>query len=94
MFATGRVPNTGGLGLEKAGVANNRTAPSPSTNARKTRCRGIYAIGDFTDRLNLTPVAIREGHAFAETCSASPMQIDHAMCPPPSSRSRRSARSG
>ena len=66
-FATGRAPATGGLGLEAAGVA---TAPGGAIvvdEALATSVPHIYAIGDVTDRLNLTPVATAEGHALADT---------------------------
>jgi glutathione reductase (NADPH) len=68
MFAIGRHPNVANLGLEKAGVAIN---PDNGGIAIDEYCRTsvphIYAIGDVTHRINLTPVAIREGHAFADT---------------------------
>ena len=66
MVATGRVPNTAGLGLEAAGVelgANGRIVVDAKSH---TTVAGIYAVGDVTDRVNLTPVAIREGHSFAD----------------------------
>ena len=66
-FATGRVPNTHGLGLDKIGVAmNNEGAVLVDQHMRSNR-HHIYAIGDVTDRLNLTPFAIAEGHALADT---------------------------
>jgi glutathione reductase (NADPH) len=65
-LATGRLPNTAGLGLEAAGVAT-ATGGAVSVNADfQTSQPHIYAIGDVTDRLNLTPVAIAEGHMLAE----------------------------
>jgi glutathione reductase (NADPH) len=67
MFATGRKPNTKGLGLEKVGVkiaAGGGIAVNAYSN---TSVPTIHAIGDVTNRVNLTPVAIREGHAFADT---------------------------
>ena len=67
LAATGRVPNTQGLGLEKAGVEmTDRGAISVDENSQ-TNIASIFAIGDVTDRINLTPVAIAEGHAFADT---------------------------
>ena len=67
MFATGRVPNTLGLGLESAGVTlNERGAVCVDADNRST-CASIYAVGDVTDRIQLTPIAIREGQAFADT---------------------------
>lgn len=66
-FATGRKPHTEGLGLEAAGVATNPMG-AVSVNAElATSSPHIYAIGDVTDRLNLTPVATAEGHALADT---------------------------
>ena len=58
------------------------TAASPSTSSRRPRCRHIYAVGDVTHRINLTPVAIREGHAFADTVFGKrPVKVDHADIP-------------
>jgi len=66
-FATGRKPATAHLGLDKAGVAMNEHGAVVVDNARRTSKRHIYAIGDVTDRINLTPVATAEGHALADT---------------------------
>ena len=66
-FATGRRPATGHLGLDKAGVALNQHGAVAVDNARRTNQKHIYAIGDVTDRVNLTPVATAEGHALADT---------------------------
>ncbi len=82
MFATGRWPNTRGLGLEKAGVATNEKGAIPVDPYGRTNVEHIYAVGDVTDRHNLTPVAIREGHAFAETVfNDNPTAVDHADIP-------------
>ncbi len=82
MYATGRAPNTRGLGLEEAGVA---LAPNGAVRVdewSRTSVPGVYAIGDATDRLNLTPVAIAEGRAFAETVyNANPMSADRENVP-------------
>src|SRR5258707_3700508 len=68
MFAVGRHPNVRGLGLEKAGVALNPNNGGIAVDSfSRTSVPNIYAIGDVTHRTNLTPVAIREGHAFADT---------------------------
>jgi len=67
MMATGRVPNTFGLGLEKAGVKMAGNGAIIVDEFSKTNKAHIYAVGDVTDRVNLTPVAIREGMAFIET---------------------------
>jgi glutathione reductase (NADPH) len=82
MFATGRLPNVDGFGLEAAGVrlsANGGIAVDPYS---KTSVPHIYAVGDVTNRINLTPVAIREGHAFADTLFGDkPTRVDHADVP-------------
>jgi glutathione reductase (NADPH) len=83
MFAIGRHPNVANLGLEKAGVAINPVNGGIAVDAwSKTSVDNIYAIGDVTHRINLTPVAIREGHAFADTVFGKrPVEVDHAMIP-------------
>jgi glutathione reductase (NADPH) len=67
MLATGRAPNTEGLGLDKAGVVLDDVGAVVVDAYSRTLIPSIYAIGDVTNRANLTPVAIREGHAFADT---------------------------
>ncbi len=67
MFATGRVPSTDGLGLETAGVALGERGAVKVDRFSRTTAEHIYAVGDVTDRVQLTPVAIREGQAFADT---------------------------
>jgi len=67
MFATGRVPNTEGLGLEEAGVKLGKKGEVIVDEYSKSSVDSIYAVGDVTDRVQLTPVAIREGQAFADT---------------------------
>ncbi len=67
MVATGRIPNTAGLGLETAGVELGNNGRIIVDAKSQTTVPGIYAVGDVTDRVNLTPVAIREGHAFADS---------------------------
>jgi len=83
MFAIGRHPNVANLGLENAGVAINPNNGGIAVDAwSKTSVPNIYAIGDVTHRINLTPVAIREGHAFADTVFGKrPVQVDHANIP-------------
>jgi glutathione reductase (NADPH) len=83
MFAIGRHPNVANLGLENAGVAINPKNGGIAVDAwSKTSTPNIYAIGDVTHRINLTPVAIREGHAFADTVFGKrPVQVDHATIP-------------
>ncbi|WP_020175236.1 glutathione-disulfide reductase [Methyloferula stellata] len=67
MLATGRHPHTKGLGLEKAGVELDALGAVKVDHFSKTNVDSIYAVGDVTNRIALTPVAIREGHAFADT---------------------------
>ncbi len=83
MFAIGRHPNVANLGLEKAGVAINPANGGIAVNAySQTSVPNIYAIGDVTHRLNLTPVAIREGHAFADTVFGKrDVKADHVDIP-------------
>lgn len=82
LFAIGRVPNTQGLGLEKAGVKINEHGDIVVDENSQTNVPHIFAIGDVTNRLNLTPVAIREGQAFAQTQYMSrPTTFDHADVP-------------
>jgi glutathione reductase (NADPH) len=83
MFAIGRHPNVTNLGLEKAGVAVNPANGGIAVDGfSKTSVPNIYAIGDVTHRTNLTPVAIREGHAFADTVFGKrQVQVDHANIP-------------
>ncbi len=83
MFAIGRHPNVANLGLEKAGVAINPKNGGVAVDGfSQTSAPNIYAIGDVTHRFNLTPVAIREGHAFADTVFGHrPVQVDHAYIP-------------
>ncbi len=82
MFATGRAPKTSGMGLEKAGVAVNDKGAVIVDEYSRTNVDNIYAVGDVTDRINLTPVAIREGAAFAETVfRGNPTVYDHECVP-------------
>jgi glutathione reductase (NADPH) len=79
LYATGRVPNTQGLGLEKAGVPLGPRGEVIVDRWSQTAVPSVYAVGDVTDRLALTPVAIREGAAFAETVfNANPTAADHS----------------
>ncbi len=82
MFATGRKPNVRGLGLEAAGVKIGETGGIAVDDFSKTTVDNIYAVGDVTNRINLTPVAIREGHAFADTVfGGKPTPVDHSNVP-------------
>ncbi len=82
IYATGRVPNTAGLGLERAGVALGSDGSVEVDDWSQTRVPSVYAVGDVTNRVNLTPVAIREGAAFVETVfKANPTKVNHANIP-------------
>jgi glutathione reductase (NADPH) len=82
MFATGRSPNVKKLGLEKAGVEMAANGGVAVDEYSRTTAHNIYAVGDVTNRINLTPVAIREGHAFADTVfGGRPTAVDHANVP-------------
>ncbi len=82
MVATGRKPNTEGLGLETVGVEVNTAGAVAVDDQSRTTAPGIWAVGDVTNRINLTPVAIREGHAFADTVFGNkPWQADHRHVP-------------
>ncbi|PHR60393.1 MAG: glutathione-disulfide reductase [Robiginitomaculum sp.] len=79
MMATGRMPNTQGLGLEKAGVKLDKNGAVIVDAYSKSNVKHIYAVGDVTNRVNLTPVAIREGAAFVETVyKDNPTAYDHS----------------
>ncbi len=82
MMATGRVPYTEGLGCEAAGVELSRNGAIVVDGFSKTNVDSIWAVGDVTDRVQLTPVAIREGHAFADTeFGGSAWAFDHSDIP-------------
>ncbi len=82
MYATGRVPNTEGLGLEAQGVEIGRNGQVVVDDYSQTAVPSIFAVGDVTGRINLTPVAIREGHAFADTVfKGVPTKADHTLVP-------------
>ncbi len=82
MTAIGRVPNTNDLGLQEAGVQTRPNGAVEVDEYSKTSVDSIYAVGDVTDRVSLTPVAIREGAAFVETVfNNNPTPVDHAYIP-------------
>jgi glutathione reductase (NADPH) len=82
MYATGRAPNADNLGLEAIGVERGRKGEIIVDEYSQTGVPSIYAIGDVTDRVNLTPVAIREGMAFVETVfKGNPTPVDHELIP-------------
>ncbi len=82
LYATGRKPNSSGLGLEGLGVGIGPRGQIEVDAWSQTAVPSIYAVGDVTDRLNLTPVAIREGHAFADTVfRGMAVQADHDLVP-------------
>lgn len=90
MYATGRAPKTDGMGLPEIGVALDKVGAVKVDGFSQTSVGNIHAIGDCTNRVNLTPVAIREGHAYADTVfGKKPWSVDHAciatavFCHPP-----------
>ncbi|MWD30107.1 NADPH-glutathione reductase [Aquicoccus sp. SCR17] len=82
LYATGRKPNTDDMGLEEAGVTLGRMGAVKVDEYGATSCESVHAIGDVTNRVNLTPVAIREGMAFVETVfKDNPTPADHELIP-------------
>jgi glutathione reductase (NADPH) len=82
LIATGRRPKTDDLGLESAGIERGPGGEIPVDEYNRTRCESIYAVGDVTNRVQLTPVAIREGQAFADTVFGdNPRVIDYDCIP-------------
>jgi glutathione reductase (NADPH) len=82
LCATGRDPNSGNLGLEALGVDLAANGAIVVDERSQTTAAGIYAVGDVTNRINLTPVALHEGHAFADTVFGDrPRPVDHDLVP-------------
>ena len=82
MFALGRPPHVMGLGLDTVGVELAENGGIAVDDYSRTSVPSIYAVGDVTNRINLTPVAIREGHAFADTVfGGKPTKVDHTNVP-------------
>jgi len=82
LFATGRRPKSDGIGLEDVGVALNDKGAIAVDEDNRTSVDSIYAVGDVTDRVQLTPVAIREGQAFADTVFGNkPHRVDYGCIP-------------
>jgi glutathione reductase (NADPH) len=82
MFATGRIPNTQNLGLENVGLHGNAHGAVAVNEYSQTAVENIYAVGDVTNRVNLTPVAIREGHAFADNMfGGKSIIVNHGLIP-------------
>mmetsp|Transcript_23944 Transcript_23944/g.43634 ORF Transcript_23944/g.43634 Transcript_23944/m.43634 type:complete len:488 (-) Transcript_23944:193-1656(-) len=82
LFATGRDPNSRDMGLEDLGIDVGRRGEIVVDEFSKTAVDSVYAIGDVTNRVNLTPVAIREGMAFVETAfKGNPTAVDHDLIP-------------
>lgn len=83
MFAIGRHPNVADLGLETAGVALSSISGGIVVDQwSRTSAPRVYAVGDVTNRHNLTPIAIREGHAFADMVfGKTPVSVDHDLIP-------------
>ena len=82
LFATGRNPNVEGLGWKRLASRLASAARSRSTSNSRTSVPSIFAVGDVTDRIQLTPVAIREGHAFADSQFGNkPWTVDYDCVP-------------
>jgi glutathione reductase (NADPH) len=82
LYAVGRQPNTAGLGLETAGVELDDKGAVKVDADNRTACESIYAVGDVTNRVQLTPVAIREGQAFADSVfGGKPTRVDYEAIP-------------
>jgi glutathione reductase (NADPH) len=82
LFATGRVPNVEGLGLEEVGVELGDKGEIKVDERSRTNVPSIFAVGDVTNRIQLTPVAIREGHAFADSeFGGEPWTVDYDCVP-------------
>ncbi len=82
LVATGRVPNTRGLGLEEVGVELDRNGAVKVDETNQSSVESIYAVGDVTNRIQLTPVAIREGQAFADSVfGGKPTAVDYSNVP-------------
>ena len=82
LFATGRAPNVTGLGLDTVGVELNEKGAVKVDEDNRSSVPSIYAVGDVTDRVQLTPVAIREGQAFADTIFGNkPTRVDYSCIP-------------
>nr|WP_314446440.1 glutathione-disulfide reductase [uncultured Sphingomonas sp.] len=82
LFAIGRTPNTEGLGLEEVGVTLTERGAVVVDEEYRSSVPSIFAVGDVTDRIQLTPVAIREGHAFADTqFGDKPCTVDYQCIP-------------
>lgn len=82
MFATGRIPNVMGLGLENVAVGLTPHYAVKVDDHSRTTVENIYAVGDVTNRVNLTPVAIREGQAFADTVfGGQDVKVEHTLIP-------------
>lgn len=79
MYATGRNPNTAGLGLQEAGIELNKKGAMVVDEWNRSNVDNVFAVGDVTDRVNLTPVALNEGRVFAETFfNDNPMTLDYS----------------
>ncbi len=82
LVATGRRPNTEALGLERVGIETDRVGAIPVDSYSRTIAPSVFAVGDVTNRANLTPIAIREGHAFADTLfGGKPTLVEHDLIP-------------
>ena len=83
MFATGRAPTTKGLGLEAVGIETNDNGAGKINKGLQTSVPNVYAVGDVTDHVQLTPVAIKEGMSFADTVfGGKPWSMSYDAIPP------------
>jgi glutathione reductase (NADPH) len=82
LFATGRIPNTRQLGLASANVHVDQAGAIRVDDENRSTCPSIFAVGDVTNRVQLTPVAIREGQAFADSCfGGKTTKVDYSCIP-------------
>lgn len=82
LFATGRLPNTAGLGLQEVGVELDECGAVRVDRSYRSSCPSIYAVGDVANKVQLTPVAIREGQAFADSVFGNKtVQVDYSCIP-------------
>lgn len=82
LLAFGRTPNTAGLGLDRAGVKIDADGAIVVDGRSQTNVPSIYAVGDVSNKINLTPVATREGHAFADSVFGKKVwQVDYSNVP-------------
>lgn len=82
MYATGRAPNTNNIGVKELGIETSKNGAIVVNEWNQSSVESVYALGDCTDRVQLTPVAIAEGRAFSETnYNNNPIKVDYADIP-------------